>query len=294
MIANHEASDEEAFIWKKPFECVLIQGLDDFVRQVLTSELLKKHLGRYFLHPRLITSGLVDLKVLTNLGVRILDINDLIAILKSVFSMSTPAQMNTSNKELDFSQISTTARWLVVLQHCLGSKYSVQQEEAFINQIKQLPLIPVIRHGRQQLVSLSSCAVFFSYQVTKHYNKLFGVKSAVTRSLVQDHLESDLCLLDADSLLCFDELKNSQIVSILKLLGVKAIQPKEIIENHICTVLTDQNELTKRSEAMVSCIRSCLIFNEKKKVKLKNSHNKIARIIKKTKYLRKIIKLLEL
>lgn len=219
----------------------------------MTSNLLKKHLGRYYLHPRLVENGPVDLKVLANLGVRVLDINDLIEILKSVFSMSKNNNNNSSTNALDFTEVSTTAKWLVVLQHCLSSNYSIQQEEAFINQIKQLPFIPIVKNGSQQLVSLSFCPVFFSFQVTSHYNKLFGVKSTSMReSLIQDQLESDLNLLDADSLLCLDELKNSQIISILKLLGVRSIQPKEIIENHIYSVLGDKNELAKRSEIMVS------------------------------------------
>ena len=71
-------------------------------------------------------------------------------------------------------------------------------------------------------------------------------------SLVQEKLESDLNILDCDSLLCLGQIMNSQIITILKVLGVRNTQHKEIIENHIYSVLADPAELKQRSENMVS------------------------------------------
>lgn len=96
-------------MWKRPFECVMIQGMDELVREVLTGDLLKKHLGRYYLHPGLVVSDAVNPKVLANLGVRVLDVNDLIEILKSVLSENN-----------QFEDVGITSKWLVVLHHCLS------------------------------------------------------------------------------------------------------------------------------------------------------------------------------
>lgn len=110
-------------LWKKPFECVIIQGMDEFVRQVLTSDLLKKYLGRYYIHSSLLDNE-ISLKVLTNLGVKLLGVNDLIEILKSVFS--DKQGLIGAESSLDFTEIKTTAKWLVVLQHCLsGNIFSI-------------------------------------------------------------------------------------------------------------------------------------------------------------------------
>lgn len=84
--------------------------MDEFVRQVLTSDLLKKYLGRYYVHSSLLDNE-VNTKVLINLGVKSLGVSDIIEILKSVFS-----------DKQHFKEIQTTAKWLVVLQHCLSGK----------------------------------------------------------------------------------------------------------------------------------------------------------------------------
>ena len=65
-------------------------------------------------------------------------------------------------------------------------------------------------------------------------------------------LEKDLDLLDVDSLLCLDQLKNAQIVSLLKSLGIKQMEPGEIIENHILKVFGDKSLLQPRLDAVIN------------------------------------------
>lgn len=104
------------------------------IREVLTSDLLQHHLSRYYLHPSLIAESSEDhhyhnyhthLKsLLIQLGVHELTLPDIIDILKS-------ALLSTSTHH----DITTTAKWLVVLYHCFnsGNHYSMQQEEQFLS-----------------------------------------------------------------------------------------------------------------------------------------------------------------
>ena len=198
-------------VWKKPFECVVVKE-NEIIRQVLTSDLLKKHLGRYYLDTSLLNANDISPKLLHSLGVRSLDLNDVLEILKTVFSSTD-----------DLKNPKTTAKWLLVLYFCLNN-YSMQQEEKLIKQLTELEFIPILRHGKKEMVSLEKCNVFFPLSLDKAkkpVSKLLGL------------IEKDLNLLDVESLLCLDQLKNDQIVALLKNLGVKRIEPKEVIEFHI-------------------------------------------------------------
>lgn len=222
---------------KKPFECVIAK--DEMIRQVLTSDLLKKHLGRYYLHPSLVESlmsGEMSLKLLTSLGVHLLDLADIVEILKTVFSSASVSHLSDTRQ---------TAKWLVVLHHCFSNNsYSLQQEDKFLKQIKDIEFIPVLRYDYESntmkncLMSLNKCSVFFPNEKT--------ASPTATSCKLVDSLEKDLNILDTESLLCLDQFKNAQIISILKTLGVMSIEPKSLIENHILKVFSDQSLLETR------------------------------------------------
>ena len=215
-------------VWKKPFECLILKESDDIIRQVLTSDMLKKHLGRYYLDSSL---HKINSNLLTRLGVHYLSIADLIGVLESVFDL---------NKTDKLKDVKSTAKWLIILQHCLKSGLSIQQEENFICQLKSLSFIPIVScNHEKQLVSLDKCVVFFSFSVDK---------KTKNKSKIELEIESDLNLLDSDALLCLDELQNQQIITVLKMLGVKTIQPREIIEDHILPVLSSKQKLENKSE----------------------------------------------
>ncbi len=99
----------DSVVWKRPFECIVVQGMDESVQQVLTSELLKDHLGRYYVHPDLFKDDGINLKVLVKLGVRILDVEDIVEVMKSVLGTENQLKENT-------------ARWLIILHDCLKRK----------------------------------------------------------------------------------------------------------------------------------------------------------------------------
>lgn len=95
------------------------------IQEVLTSDLLQTYLGRYYLHPALLSPDEAHLKsLLIQLGVHQLDLSDIVDILKSALLSTTAANFDSA----------TTAKWLVVLYHCFNSsnQYSMQQEELFL------------------------------------------------------------------------------------------------------------------------------------------------------------------
>lgn len=241
-----EPTSEREITWRRPFECVLVKDGSSVISEVLTPDLLHQHLSRYYLHPSILdTKDAHARSLLIKLGVHELALSDIFEILKSAL---LSADQTATAARLD---VTTTAKWLVVLHHCFnaGSQYSMQQEETFIGrfilyiylyfvflslnfvfeaQLKQLEFIPVIVHDREsnkrveRKVALAKQSVFFAPKSKKPADKFYSL------------VESDLCLVDLDTLLCLDELRNAQIVAALKSLGVRdATQPSDVIEHHI-------------------------------------------------------------
>ena len=186
----------ENVLWKRPFECV---SADTYVREVLTSDLLKTHLGRFYIHPDLITTSP---KLLTRLGIRQITSSDLLEVLKSTFSSAT-----------NFTDSKTTSKWLLVVDHCLSGR-SIQQETSFLAQLKKLSFLPI--HNETSLASLELNTVFFP-----------DIKNLKKTSKL------NLKILDIEKLMNLDPVSNAKITELLKNLGIKSIEPREVIEHHI-------------------------------------------------------------
>jgi hypothetical protein len=133
--------------------------------------------------------------------------------------------------------------------------YSTRQQDALIHQIKQLKFIPVITSGaHHELVSLSLLdrIVFFSKQTTQDHADPTQSSVISSKAMLEAAraIEADMSILDSSALLTEDPTKNAQIVSVLRLLGVRSFEPREVIERHIYPVLLDRHvksESTVRS-----------------------------------------------
>ena len=249
-------TESASLVYKKPFECVIT---DDCIRQILSSDMLKKYSGRYFLSEKL---KLIDKKLFFKLGVQFLGINELLELLDQVFT-----ERSTDSK--------TIAKWLLVFQHCLNGSYSIQQEDKFIKKLTQLEIIPVIRHqeGRipiNQFVSLEKHSVFF-----KESNNL----------QIPDALQNDLTFLNQEEIFCLDNAKNNLVKQFLKNLGVKNLDLYQIVENHILRNLS-QPSFTKSDDVLISY----MIFLYKSSSSISLNFETIAKIlpIKTNKGFRKI------
>jgi hypothetical protein len=85
------------------------------------------------------------------------------------------------------------------------------------------------------MVSLAKQSVFFPQNASEpSQTPKKPIKSTETPTKINTTIEQDLCLVDLDSLLCLDQLKNAQIVAVLGNLGVKhSNKPADVIEFHI-------------------------------------------------------------
>jgi hypothetical protein len=80
-IESNQDTSELNVSWKRPNECILLN--DNFLREVLTPDLLKKTMGFYYLHTELAEFLNAEnmLELFKNLGVKTLSLRDLIKIL---------------------------------------------------------------------------------------------------------------------------------------------------------------------------------------------------------------------
>lgn len=214
-------TESNSLVFKKPFECVIT---DDCIREILSSDMLKKYSGRYFLSKNL---NSVDKKLFFKLGVQYLGINELLEFLEQVFTET-------------ITDTKTIAKWLLVFQHCLNGSFSIQQEDKFIKKLTQFEIIPVIKHYQgkiiNQFVSLDKYNVFFNEP-----NNL----------QIPDALQNDLIYLNQEKIFCLDTEKNNLVKQFLKNLGVKNLDLYQIVENHIMLNLS-QPSLTKSDDVLIS------------------------------------------
>lgn len=139
---DHSQDDIE---WQSPSKCVIVR--DPCILKILSSNLLSKHCGKYFLHEDLHD---VDEKILISLGIEKLNINEIIKIIKHQF-------LNQQHSLI--SSIESIAQWLLCLNYSLEQmKYSCDTDDDEI-QLKDLKMIPI--ESQNELVSTNEMKIFF-------------------------------------------------------------------------------------------------------------------------------------
>ena len=185
-------------VWKRPVECLLA---DTYMRQILTSHLLKTHLGRFYVHPDLTSASA---QLLSRLGLRRITSTDLLQVLKA---------------SLDNFRSDSALKWLLLVHHCL-SMNQTQNNVQILSQLKKLSLIPV--KNQTDFVNLESNNVFFPQKTKKSLNLL------------------KLKIFDAERFFGNeDKFNTAKIVDLLKSLGMKELEPNEIINSHILPCLKE-------------------------------------------------------
>ena len=236
-------SPNSGVVWKKPAECAIIS--DQRVRQLLTSHLLHEHFGCYYLHESLAAvcsrrSHMVEL--FSRLGVRFLSLADLFDILKASIIFQRPA---ASRLSIAGGSLLNTARFLVLIEHCLGS-YSSKQADAFLKQLRQLKFIPIVNEP-EQLTSLNDGKyLFFPCKTSALFSSAVDDASPLSAAKYIKPIQSDLCQIDIGRLMCLgDKCQNDQVVSLLRRLGIRELNEEDLIEKHIIPRLNklDQERL---------------------------------------------------
>ncbi|CAF0729244.1 unnamed protein product, partial [Didymodactylos carnosus] len=210
--------DNQTIDYRTPSECVLVR--DTYIKDVLTPELLKTHLNLYYLSENLIQN--IDHRRLLELGVHCLDHNQLIDVIKRLFSSSSSSktiELFANNKHM-------LAKWFCCLYRCLND-LTLKEEENIFKHVQSLPIIP-LTNGKW--TSLSTTVVFF-----KHYQQQTDI------AIENDLIEQDLNILDNElfQTISNDPVAVTQVQTVLERLGVKRFVTKDIIEQHIYPIFVN-------------------------------------------------------
>ncbi|XP_077982386.1 uncharacterized protein LOC144437336 [Glandiceps talaboti] len=212
-------TEDDHYEWKLPSELAVTR--DPLLRQVITSDLLHQHLNRCYLHPNVLSA--ISMPLINMLGVQTLSVKHLLEVGKAI----------TSQTDEDTLSVSFVAKWLACLHRLMESDYSIQ-EDTIIQQVKNIAIIPL---SNGQYVALSTCSVFFPVSVDTSEMKTPGRSKKKTQSQLHA-LEKDLNTVPLELLTCLNEVENSQVHSVLKLIGVCDMKPRQVIQNHIMPVFT--------------------------------------------------------
>ncbi|CAF4171402.1 unnamed protein product, partial [Rotaria sordida] len=138
-------NSQEEIEWQLASKCVIVR--DSFILKILSSNLLSKYCGKYFLHEDLYD---VDEKILLLLGMEKLNIHEIIKIIKKQFLIQ---EQSTNNS------IEQIAQWLMCFNYCLEQmKYFDNNDDNTI-QLQELKMIPI--ENQTELVSTNEMKIFF-------------------------------------------------------------------------------------------------------------------------------------
>lgn len=166
-------NSEEEIEWQPSSKCVMVR--DPFILKILSTNLLSKYCGKYFLHQDFYD---VDEKILLLLGIEKLNIHEIIKIIKKQFLNQ---QQSTTN-----SSIEQIAQWLICLNYSLDQmKYLDNNNDDDTIHLKELKMIPI--ENQTELVSTNEMTIFFphtpSTKIDQKFLQLLNDLSTVKREL---------------------------------------------------------------------------------------------------------------
>ena len=208
---------EGEFVLKKPIECIFIK--DKQIHELLSHELLNSYLGCSYLNPKLyeLEDGSIDdnmLKVLFRLGVRQLQVDDILNILKIIFS---------NDEEVNFKH---AYEWLVIMNNYLQT--NELNNRIVMNEIKMLKFLPLVGHSKLKSLTQEK-AIYFPYKFNDDSEMLNENIEYLTNLI-----ERELNIIDINRLMCLEnEVLNNCLINFFKKLGIKTLNSCEIIENYV-------------------------------------------------------------
>ncbi|XP_014346046.2 uncharacterized protein LOC102363940 [Latimeria chalumnae] len=198
------------------------------MQEVITPELLKKHLNLAYLNPE-IQSALPS-SLISVLGIHRLNSSDIVAVTKAIAK-----ELAQSSDMCNDTYIEEIAKLLVCNFRSLEQEYGVSDH--ILEELKSVVIIPL---ANGKMVSLNSQAVFFPLG-----------DSPPTEQGIQE-LYKDLSIVSPKMLACLDTLSNSQVNELLKKLGVHGLEPEKVLFEHILPILKDETWKGKPHDIVVS------------------------------------------
>jgi hypothetical protein len=207
-----------------PNECVLVNDLT--IKEILTPELLYNYLHLYYLKDDLYEHE----KELYELGVHRLDHNELIDIIKRMFT-----------SEIRFENKKILSKWFCCLYRCLN-KLSITDEENVLKHIQLLKIFPLKNH--QEFISLN------------HINQTIFFPSVNIR--LPKLIENDLMIIDEQ--LWINSTEITQIQTLLERLGIQRLTYRTICEQHIFPIFENE-QLWKQKSSDILIAYVMFIFD---------------------------------
>ncbi|XP_068725664.1 uncharacterized protein [Montipora capricornis] len=222
--------DASSYTWVLPSRAIFCQ--DSTTQDLVTPALLKEHLGLCYLHSGIAKALNPTLR--SRLGIETLSSKHLLEIAKEeVKKLSAKTSASTSNDDeriADVAKVGWLARWLQCMYRCLDQERNSSQET--LDSIASLCVIP-LTDGT--FVNLKGDSVFLPLSMDQSSAGTIQKKKKTSSSekTCLNILETDLSTVHPSLFSSLDDIGRSQVEQLLKRLGVKTWNAKDLVNSHI-------------------------------------------------------------
>ncbi|KAL8608369.1 hypothetical protein ACOMHN_002602 [Nucella lapillus] len=215
--------------WKLPSQTVMVQ--DALVHEVISPELLERHLGLYYVHREV--ASMLSSALTRSLGMESITSEHLIQVGRSLAS--------AWGDNVGDEQVVQIAKWLACIYRSMDD---FQENSALISTLRSMRVIPL---SSGQLVALSEVTVFMLTEGSGETGRVAPGKRDPVSVLRQD-----LQVVHEGLMATPDSEVNSQVSKLLHKLDMKQLSAQDIIHHHILPVLRSQQWQSKDRAVLVS------------------------------------------
>ncbi|XP_072098501.1 uncharacterized protein [Mobula birostris] len=206
---------------------------DILIQEVITPELLQKHLNLAYLNPA-VWSALTPALV-SALGIHKLSSADIIAVTKAIAKEVAETTLIFTDEKMK-----RIAKLLVCIYRSLEQEYG--NVDQYFEDLKSVPLIPL---ADGSMASRKDQAIFFPLYDKE--NEQFAKPTSGMRDLYLD-----LKTVHPSVLTCLDNLGNSQVRKLLEKMDIHYLKPDKVMYEHILPILKEQKWKNKPQGIVIS------------------------------------------
>lgn len=225
-IASGNTGKKDATEWKLPSQTVMVH--DSLLLEVVSPELLQRHLGLHYLHREAV--GMLSPLLARSLGVETITSEHLLQIGRSLAS--------AWGEHAGEDEVVQIAKWLACIYRSMDD---FQENSTLISTLQAMRVIPL---STGQLVSLTEVTVFLLSESGHEKQPAPGNRDALSM------LRQDLMVVHGRLTATPDNEVNSQVTKLLLKVGVKQLSPFDIVHHHILPVLRS-NQWQKKDRAVL-------------------------------------------
>uniref|UniRef100_A0A8C4TJJ4 Wu:fj29h11 n=1 Tax=Erpetoichthys calabaricus TaxID=27687 RepID=A0A8C4TJJ4_ERPCA len=208
---------------------------DFLIQEVISSEILHKHLNLSYLNPAVQAS--LPAALMSVLGVHRLTGSDIAAVTAAVSK-----ELIKDGDKYSEECLVKIAKLMVCNFRTLEHDYSAA--DGILQELRSIPMIPLVNGC---MVALNEQGVFFPLGNSQKDNLTFSSLKGLFK---------DLNIVNPKLLTCLDSLSNSQVKELLKRLEVHDLEPDKVLLEHIIPNLkTDFGRWMKPEDTVISYVR---------------------------------------